>query len=237
MGAVKNVAIVEQPTGVAVFERLAMDPNIDVDKLERLMELYQKGKAQSAKEMFFAAFSKMQSELPAIERKGRGHQSVTYAKNDDIQEAVRPVLERHGFSLSFRTEFPERRVRIVTVLAHAGGHEERTEFIADADTSGSKNAIQALGSTISYGKRYGTAALLNITTTDERDDDGASSGKPEPPKNYDDLMAAFEDSASQGYPASRKFFSGMPEAVRNYALKYAPARLAEIKAKAQQVAK
>lgn len=199
MAPVKDMALVEQPTGIAVFERLAMDPNIDVDKLERLMELYQKGKAQQAKELFFAAFSKLQADLPTIQRKGKGHQGTTYAKNDDIQEEFRPVLREHNFSLSFRTEFPEaKKVKIITVLAHAGGHEERTEFVADADTSGSKNAIQALGSTISYGKRYGTGVLLNITTCEERDDDGRASGKPEPPLGYDLFVSNMEDAAMQG---------------------------------------
>ncbi|WP_409524602.1 ERF family protein [Pseudomonas sp.] len=39
------------------------------------------------------------------------------------------------------------------------------------DTSGSKNAVQAVGSSTSYGKRYVMSALLNLTTRGE-DDDG-----------------------------------------------------------------
>ena len=37
------------------------------------------------------------------------------------------------------------------------------------DTSGSKNGVQAVGSTVSYGKRYAICALLNISTGDDTD--------------------------------------------------------------------
>ena len=39
------------------------------------------------------------------------------------------------------------------------------------DTTGSKNGVQAVASSVSYGKRYTAGLLLNITTTGE-DDDG-----------------------------------------------------------------
>ena len=46
------------------------------------------------------------------------------------------------------------------------------------DTSGSKNAVQAVGSSTSYGKRYTASALLNLTSRlpDDRDDDGRAAG-------------------------------------------------------------
>jgi hypothetical protein len=38
------------------------------------------------------------------------------------------------------------------------------------DSSGSKNAVQAIGSTTSYGRRYAASMLLNIVTRGEDDD-------------------------------------------------------------------
>ena len=49
-------------------------------------------------------------------------------------------------------------------LTHARGHSEKVWLQASRDDSGNKNAIQALGSTISYGRRYTTCDLLNITS-------------------------------------------------------------------------
>jgi hypothetical protein len=68
------------------------------------------------------------------------------------------------------------------VLAHRDGHSEQTELSLPTDTSGSKNAVQAVGSSTSYGKRYTAFALLNITSTGE-DDDGQAGGAPEPVDN------------------------------------------------------
>lgn len=230
------MAIVDAPTaGLAIFERLASNPDMDVTKLERLMGMYTEAQARSAREQFFAAFARMQAELPAVERKGKGHNNIRYAKNDDIQEAVRPVLERHGFSLSFRTEFPTpKSVKITAVLAHAGGHDERTEFVSDADTSGNKNAIQAMGSTIAYGKRYATGAILNITTKDEVDTDGET--QPEAPKGYEDAITDLAAATDEGPTQFASAFRALPEAVRLYATKHDRAKLEGLKAKAKQKA-
>ena len=60
---------------------------------------------------------------------------------------------------------------ITAILSHREGHSEETTLTLDADKSGSKNAVQAVGSSISYGQRYAAVALLNITTRG-MDDDG-----------------------------------------------------------------
>lgn len=57
------------------------------------------------------------------------------------------------------------------MLSHRAGHREVTSIVLPVDTSGSKNGVQAVASSVSYGKRYTAGLLLNITTTGE-DDDG-----------------------------------------------------------------
>ncbi|WP_340146807.1 ERF family protein [Halomonas sp. PA16-9] len=48
-------------------------------------------------------------------------------------------------------------------------------MLLPADISGNKNAVQAFGSSTSYGKRYVLSALLNITRG--QDDNGKPSTK------------------------------------------------------------
>ncbi len=62
-------------------------------------------------------------------------------------------------------------IAVTTRISHIQGHFEETTLSAPSDTSGSKNAIQAIGSTISYLQRYGILALTGLATTDQ-DDDG-----------------------------------------------------------------
>src|SRR5690606_7535904 len=90
-----------------VISRAASDPNTDVDKLERLMGMYERITAGRAKAEFASALSAMQSALPVIEEHGRidigRGRPQAYALWEDINEAIKPVLAAHGFALSFRT--------------------------------------------------------------------------------------------------------------------------------------
>lgn len=164
-----------------VISRAAADPNTDVDKLERLLGMYERITAQQAKAAYTTALAEMQPKLPVIDErgaistdKGKTVQS-TYAKWEDINDAIRPLLSEHGFALSFRTGIgADGKIAVTGVLSHRDGHQEETTMTLPHDSSGSKNAVQAVGSSTSYGKRYVTIALLNITSRvkQDRDDDG-----------------------------------------------------------------
>ncbi|MBL7230493.1 MAG: ERF family protein, partial [Pseudomonas sp.] len=95
----------------------------------------------------------------------------TYALWEDINEMIKPVMAKYGFALTFRTPRNERGIEVEGVLSHRAGHREVTSIVLPVDASGSKNGVQAVASSVSYGKRYTAGLLLNITTTGE-DDDG-----------------------------------------------------------------
>lgn len=167
------VPVSETAAILSMIERAARDPAVDMDKFERLMAMKERALVLEARMAYAAAFSKMV--FPPIPKLGKGHNNKSYALWEDINEKIKPVLAGQGFSLSFRTKDSPNGIEITAVLLHAGGHSEETTKTFPADTSGSKNAIQALGSSISYGKRYTAVALLNLTTTEE-DDDGEAGG-------------------------------------------------------------
>jgi hypothetical protein len=158
-----------------VINRAATDPNVDVDKMERLLGMYERISERNAKVAFHTALAEMQPKLPIITERGEikhGQKLISkYALWEDINEAIRPTLHAHGFALSFRTARDNTQVTITAILSHREGHVEETTLTLDADNSGSKNAVQAVGSSISYGQRYAAVALLNITTQG-KDDDG-----------------------------------------------------------------
>lgn len=245
----KEVALA--PVGdnlVLMFERLAKDPGVDVDKLQRLIDMQERILAHNAKAAFDAAFAAMQPAIPSIDEKGRivvdGQTRSTYAKNEDIQDVIRPILARHGFALSFETRWPEKGgVEVVGTLAHLEGYSRSSTFRAMADKTGSKNEIQALGSSTSYGRRYTTIDLLNISTREPNrgaDDDGEGTERPEPPDGYAAWLAALEATASEGWPGlSKAWGSKAPNAAsfRTYAQKHDATRWREIRERAQKVAR
>jgi|GEM_PF-588120 len=161
-----------------VIERAARDPNVDIAKMERLFELHERVQARNAKIAYNTALAELQPLLPVISERGKilnrnNETQSTYAYWEDVNEAIRPLLAEHGFGLSFRTGKAGSDITVTGILSHRDGHSEETTISLPADGSGSKNAVQAVASSTSYGKRYTAFALLNITTKGE-DDDGKS---------------------------------------------------------------
>lgn len=197
-----QVAVVEQaalpsaPTSEAVsiikvIEKAAMNPDVDVDKMERLLQMQERIMARNAETEFNAALAEMQGELPEINEDGKilnksGNVQSKYATFENINRVVKPTLQKHGFAMSFRTGVSETNMTVVTgVLTHRAGHREETSIHLPLDVSGSKNNVQGVGSSVSYGKRYTMSALLNITTGGE-DDDGQTA---EPQKTITPMQA------------------------------------------------
>jgi hypothetical protein len=168
--------------------RAAADPRMNVAKFEKLVALREHMEDREAKIAYDNALAEMQAELPEIDRNGRLvirrkdpatgartgeiEQSTAYPKWEDVMSVLRPLLRKHLFSLSFRTGLStDGRITVTSVLARSG-HREETTITLQHDSTGSKNPVQAVGSTNSYGKRYTAFLLLNIVSRGE-DDDGA----------------------------------------------------------------
>lgn len=159
---------------LALIERAARDPSVDIERMERMFAMYDAMKGKQAKAAFLEALADLQAEMPAVARRGKAHNDKKYARFEDIIETVRAPLQQHGFSLTFRLDQQSDKLRVTGVLGHRQGHSEQTDIVLAADGSGNKNAVQAWGSSVSYGKRYVALALLGIATED--DDDGRAAG-------------------------------------------------------------
>lgn len=174
------VAASESAAIFSMIERASRDPSVDLDKMERLMQMQERVMERNAKSAYAASFARMQPELPVIGQKGKNtNTKQTYAKWEDIAEAIAPVLSRHGFSISFRVENASGNVSVTGVLMHEQGHSTETTLPLPVDTGAGRNAVQAVGSTVSYGKRYTAGLLLNFVSRDQPDDDGKAAGRGE----------------------------------------------------------
>lgn len=197
---VESAQVVNLPTTsqaaqvLTMLERVLTAPEFDIERAERLWAMQKEVRAEHAKSVFVAELSELQANIPAIKRQGQiknnsGVVQSTYAKWEHINEAIKPVLQAHGFALSFRVNQEGSKIVVTGVLSHRDGHSETTIIELAPDTSGSKNAPQAVVSAISYGKRTAAGALLNITSYDE-DDDGQRFGEKD---QTDENMAEVAD--------------------------------------------
>lgn len=171
----QQVAAVEHRQAMTPMEMLdhAVTQGASVETLSKLMDLQERWEANQARKAFDAAISAAKAEIPAIVRNATGHNNKRYADFSAIATVVDPILSKHGLSYRFRTTQTDK-VTVTCVLSHKEGHSEETTLSGAPDTSGSKNAIQAIGSALTYLQRYSLNAALGLASTN--DDDGRGAG-------------------------------------------------------------
>lgn len=159
---------------ISVIERAAVNPAVDMDKMERLLEMQERIMQREALAAFNRAFAAAKSELPAISKNQKGHNN-RYADFAHVARAVDPVLSRHGLSYRFKTR-QDDHIHVTCVLSHIDGHSEENTLSSKPDTAGSKNATQAIGSAQTYLMRYSLLSALGIQPTDDDDGRAANMG-------------------------------------------------------------
>jgi len=178
-----EVADIREESSLAqIIMRAARDPQIDVEKMERLLAMHERITAEQRQTAFMAALAAVAPKLPPILKKGRivipGQPARKYALLEDIDRAIRPIISTEGFSLSFDTQPAEGgKIRVICRLSHRAGHSEVKQLDLPVDKSGSKNDAQAIVSTVSYGRRTLTKMFFNLIEAGE-DDDGMGGSKP-----------------------------------------------------------
>jgi hypothetical protein len=152
---------------------LAIQKGASIEQLTQLFDLKLKVEANDARKAFVRAMSAFRSEVQTIEKNGSAHNSK-YATLDNITSQVNPLLAKNGLSFCWSTEQSDR-ITVHCDITHTDGHSQRTTLSAMPDTSGSKNAIQAIGSAVTYLQRYTLNAALGLATG-VVDDDGRGAG-------------------------------------------------------------
>lgn len=165
-----------QQNFLTLLEKVALDPNVDVEKMVKILDVQERILNKQAESEFNQAMALAMVQIPSIERETQG-QSNKFAAFENINKIVKPIIAKHGLFMIFRTEFQSDDFLLVTAkITHQSGYSEETSMRFPFDNSGNKNDIQAVGSSISYGKRYTMSALLGIASHGE-DDDGFSTSK------------------------------------------------------------
>jgi hypothetical protein len=157
-----------------------------IEVISKLMDLQDRWEKSQNRKAFDMAIARAKSEIPVIVKNAIGHNNKKYADFAAIARVVDPILGKHGLHYRFRTVQDDKTIRTTCVLGHDAGHSEENTLIGPADATGSKNAIQAIGSTLTYLQRYSLVQALGLAAAE--DDDGKESGAGEPIDN-DQLKA------------------------------------------------
>ena len=173
------VPVSTSPNAVVI---MAMQKNYTPELIEKMMSLQERHEANEARKAYHEAMSAFKSSPPEIEKdkivsftvEGKGTTSYSHASLANVTGKINRALSEHGLSAGWTTVQNEKGITVTCTITHKFGHSESTSLTAAPDTSGSKNAIQAIGSTVSYLERYTILALTGLATHD-MDDDGKTS--------------------------------------------------------------
>jgi len=172
-------------TTPAVLLELAVNQNADIDKLEKLMELQIRWEENEARKAYHAAMAAFKADPPEITKDrhvsydtSKGNIDYKHSSLANVTNTINKALSKHGLSASWKTAQTDGNITVKCTITHVNGYSESTTLSAAPDSSGGKNSIQAIGSTVSYLERYTILAATGLASTD-MDDDGVGAVEPE----------------------------------------------------------
>lgn len=119
-----------------------------------------------------AALAAAQGELKNPEKTKEvkaGKYEFKYADLGDVLEAVLPVFSRHGLSVTQPTQIREGSIVLVTRVNH--GEESIESEYPVCSLNGNH---QAMGSAVTYARRYALTSLIGVAAVDDTDGEGAA---------------------------------------------------------------
>jgi len=169
----------ESSSLMQAITRAASDPNVDIDKMERLMAMHERLVLRDAEAAFVNALKEAQAEMRPISADADNPQTRSkYASYAALDKALRPIYTQHGFSLSFDegdTDKPDH-IRVLCYVSHDGGFTRTYRKDMPADGKGAKGGdvmtkTHASGAADSYGMRYLLRKIFNVAVGED-DNDG-----------------------------------------------------------------
>lgn len=177
---------------VSLFSAIT-DSKVEPAKVVALTDVRDKLMREQAYVEFMTAYIEMQAELPRITKDGLLDQGTTrssgrqgvkarWATYEHINDSVRPILVKHKFGMLLLPDIPTEgggiiiRGQLGYVCTTQYGkivHAVQCTIPVPNDPTGGKSPPQGVGAALSYGKRYGAIALLNLVSyaPEDADDD------------------------------------------------------------------
>ena len=181
VGEVSQIPVERNETAALIhmIDRMARDPSIDMERLQRFMEMRKDIRAEEAESDFNEAMAAVQGKMRAVAADANNPQTRSrYASYHALDKAIRPIYSAEGLALSFDTEDSPKpeHIRVICYVTR-GRYTRKYHFDMPADGKGAKGGdvmtkTHAAGAAFTYGQRYLLKMIFNIAVGD--DDDGKS---------------------------------------------------------------
>lgn len=167
-------AMVAPASGSDALLQMAIDKNLDIEKLKMLIDLRNQEEARRAERLFEFHFAEMQKEyIPVYKTKDGAKKAWKYCPLPNILVVYAPIISKHGFSFWWDEEEVEGAAKTITFFLSGYGHTRKaTITLPYSDRNDMINVIQARAITTEYGRRYTFKNLTGCIVADEEDTDG-----------------------------------------------------------------
>lgn len=190
----------ETATILSVIQRAATNPDVDMDKMERLLAMHERVVRTNAETEFNEAMTRAQSEMGRISADANNPQTRSrYASYGQLDRHLRPIYTKHGFSLTFGTaETPLADHVRVTCIVAKGGFSRNYHIDMPSDGKGAKGGdvmtkTHATGAASAYGMRYLLKMIFNVAVGEEDTDGNPPAGPTISATQAADLAALIEE--------------------------------------------
>lgn len=241
----KEIAPVSEGSALlAVIERAARDPNVDIVKMKELFAMRKEIVLEMAETAFNAAMTAAQSEMRPIAADAQNPQTRSkYASYAKLDKVLRPIYTKHGFAISYdEADSPKpEHVRCLAYVSHSGGYTRTYRRDMPADGKGAKGGdvmtkTHAVGAAHSYGDRYLLRGIFNIAVGEDDTDGNAPKAVVPAPEGYEKWKADMTALADEGVEALQNAWK-KSQGMRGYAATVDAAWWASTKNKAAKVGK
>lgn len=193
---------IASPQGVELGQllRAAVEKDISVESLEKLVSLYERMADRQSAQEFADALARFQGECPPIAKTSKaeirtakgGSYEYTFAPLEEIARTVNPLLNKHGLSYSWDSSHANNMITATCWLRHRNGHRESATFSVPVENASAMNNQQKHGAALTYARRGSLVAVLGLTTA-EPDTDNNDPTHPISEEQLVRLHEAMED--------------------------------------------
>ena len=172
----------------------ALDKGVDADQLRQFMDLKKEYEAGEARKAFFDAVAKFKSNpIKIIKDKTNTQYDSKYASKGNLVNTVNAELSKCGLTANWSFDQKDTTISVTCKLSHAFGHSESVTLSGPPDTSGSKNPLQQIKSTVTYLEIATYEAVTGVAASDAGDDDGGLGKKLITEQQAADLTALMDE--------------------------------------------
>lgn len=163
--------VTRQPITIADMFQAVMDKGVtpeNVSVIKEMMLIQERMEARNAEKEFAAAFNYLQAEMQTVHAtkivpSNDGSPRYAFVKYEDLMKQVAPLLQKHGFTVTFSTEESDGKQIKICELQHSGGHKRKNSFSCRIGKGPpGSTETQADGAAATYAKRYALIDALNI---------------------------------------------------------------------------